>query len=236
LGGWGSGVGFEGNDRRARGGEDELELSEVMGAGFVGVGRGGKVVEGSFGGVGGAEGSRVNLAIGEEKEVDERTKFGEVPTGIVIPGELAKERVFGKNRVEGIRVGVRGGKDPVEPNRGNVGRDEVVRICVFDVVMGLGEKAFEGGKLSEGISRFETRRPEHAEMRHEGRVVEGREREFEGVTRGEDGEKFQANGNVRIELLLAQKGVAGDEGGGGKNSAVCFREVGVDAVEARGAR
>ena len=72
-------------------------------------------------------------------------------------------------------------------------------------------------------------------MRHEGRVVEGREREFEGVARGEDGEKFQADGHVRIELLLAQEGVAGDEGGGGKNSAVGFREVGVDAVEARGA-
>ena len=56
------------------------------------------------------------------------------------------------------------------------------------------------------------------------------------MTRGEDGEKFQANGHVRIKLLLAQEGVAGDEGGGGKNSAVSFREVGVDAVKAGGAR
>ena len=53
---------------------------------------------------------------------------------------------------------------------------------------------------------------------------------------GEDGEKFQADGHVRIELLLAQKRVAGNEGGRGKNSAVSFREVGVDAVEAGGAR
>ena len=73
-------------------------------------------------------------------------------------------------------------------------------------------------------------------MGHEGWVVEGREREFEGVARGEDGEKFQADGHVRIELLLAQEGVASDEGGGGKNGAVGFREVGVDAVEARGSR
>jgi hypothetical protein len=68
-------------------------------------------------------------------------------------------------------------------------------------------------------------------MGHEGWVVEGREREFEGVARGEDGEKFQADGHV--QLLLAQEGVAGDEGGGGKNGAVGFGEVG---VEARGAR
>ena len=102
--------------------------------------------------------------------------------------------------------------------------------------MGLGEKAFEGGELSEGISRFETRGPEQAEVGHEGRVVEGREGEFEGVAGGEDGEKFQAEGHVQIELLLAQKGVAGNEGSGGKNSAVSFREIGVDAVEAGGAR
>ena len=98
--------------------------------------------------------------------------MGEVPAGSVIPGEFAKERVFGKKRVEGFGVRVRGRKNSVKPNRSSVGRDEVVRIGVLDVVMGLGEKAFEGGKLSEGISRFETRRPEHAEMRHEGRVVE----------------------------------------------------------------
>ena len=55
------------------------------------------------------------------------------------------------------------------------------------------------------------------------------------MARGEDGEKFQADGHMRIEPLLAQEGVAGDEGGGGKNGAVGFREVGVDAIEARGA-
>ncbi len=73
-------------------------------------------------------------------------------------------------------------------------------------------------------------------MGHEGGVVEGSEREFERVAGGEDGEKFQTDGHVRVELLLAQKGVAGDEGSGGENSAVGFREVGVDAVEAGGAR
>ena len=73
-------------------------------------------------------------------------------------------------------------------------------------------------------------------MGHEGWVVEGGEGEFEGVAGGEDGEKFQTDGHVRIELLLAQKRVAGNEGGRGKNSAVSFREVGVDAVEAGGAR
>jgi hypothetical protein len=56
------------------------------------------------------------------------------------------------------------------------------------------------------------------------------------VARGEDGEKFQADGHMRIEPLLAQEGVAGDEGGRGKNGAIGFREVGVDAIEARGAR
>ena len=144
--------------------------------------------------------------------------------------------MLGKNWVEGIGVGIRGGKDPVEPNRGNVSRDEVVRIGVFDVVMGLGEKAFEGGKLSERIGRFETRGPEHVEMGHEGWVVEGSNGKFEGVAGGKEGEKFQADGHVRIELLLAQKGVAGNEGGRGKDGAVSFREVGVDAVKAGGAR
>ena len=56
VGGWGSGVGLEGNDCGARGWKDELELSEVMGARFVGVRRGWKVIEASFGGSGGAEG------------------------------------------------------------------------------------------------------------------------------------------------------------------------------------
>ena len=74
--GWGSGVGFKGNNRRARGGEDELEFGEVMGTGFVGVGRGREVVKAGFGGIGGAEGRRVDLAVGEEKEVDERAEFG----------------------------------------------------------------------------------------------------------------------------------------------------------------
>ena len=36
--------------------EDELELGEVVGAGFVGVRRGGEGVEAGFGGIGGAEG------------------------------------------------------------------------------------------------------------------------------------------------------------------------------------
>ena len=207
-----------------------------MGAGFVRVRGGGEVVKAGFGGIGGAEGRRVDLAVGEEKEVDERAEFGEVPASCVTPGKFAEERVFGKNWVKGIGVGVWGGKDPVEPNRGNVGRNEVVSVGVFDVVMGLGEKAFEGGELDKRIGRFETRRPEHVEMGHEGWVVEGREREFERVAGGEDGEKFQADGHVRIELLFAQKGVAGDEGSRGKNSAVGFREVGVDAVEAGGAR
>jgi hypothetical protein len=236
LSGRGSGVGFEGNNRRARGWEDELEFGEVVGSGFVGVRRGGEVVKAGFGGIGGAEGRRVDLAVGEEKEVDERAEFGEVPASCVTPGKFAEERVFGKNWVKGIGVGVWGGEDPVEPNRGGVRGDEVVSISVLNVVMGLGDKAFEGGKFGKRIGRFETRRPEHVEMGHEGWVVEGREREFEGVTRGEDGEKIQADGHVRIELLLAQKGVAGDEGSGGKNSAVSFREVGVDAVEAGGAR
>ena len=236
LSGGGSGVGLEGNNRRARGGEDELEFGEVVGAGFVRVRGGGEVVKAGFGGIGGAEGRRVDLAVGEEKEVDERAEFGEVPASCVTPGKFAEERVFGKNWVKGIGVGVWGGKDPVEPNRGNVGRNEVVSVGVFDVVMGLGEKAFEGGELGKRIGRFVTRGPEHVEMGREGRVVEGSEREFEGVAGGEDGEKFQADGHVRIELLLAQKGVAGDEGSGGKNSAVSFREVGVDAVEAGGAR
>ena len=66
-----------------------------------------------------------------------------------------------RERVQGIGVRVWGEKDPVEPNRGNVGRDEVVSVRVFDVMMGLGEKAFEGGKLRQGISRFETRGPKH---------------------------------------------------------------------------
>ena len=60
-----------------------------MSAGFVGVGGGGEVVEASFGGVGGiggAEGRRVDLAVGEEEEVDERAKFGEVPASGVAPG------------------------------------------------------------------------------------------------------------------------------------------------------
>ena len=185
LSGWRSGVGFEGNDRRARGGEDELELGEVVGAGFVGVGRG--VVKAGFGGIGGAEGRGVDLAVVEEKEVDERAKFGEVPARSVTPGQFAEERVFGKNWVKSIRVGVWGGEDPVEPNRGDVGRNEVVSVCVFDVVMSLGEKAFEGGELGKRIGRFVTRGPEHVEMRYEGRVVEGSEREFEGVVGGEDG-------------------------------------------------
>ena len=147
LSGRGSGVGFEGNNRRARGGEDELEFGEVVGAGFVGVGRGGEVVEGSFGGVGGAEGRRVDLAVGEEKEVDERAEIGEVPASCVTPGKFAKERVFGKNRVEGVGVRVWGGEDPVEPNGGDVRGDKVVSISVLNVVMGLGKKAFESGEL-----------------------------------------------------------------------------------------
>ena len=89
LSGRGSGVGFEGNNRRARGGEDEFEFGEVVGAGFVGVGRGGEVVEGGFGGVGGAEGRGVDLAVGEEKEVDERAEIGEVPASCVTPGKFA---------------------------------------------------------------------------------------------------------------------------------------------------
>ena len=56
LGGWGSRVRLEGNNRRARGGEDELELGEVVSGGFVGVGRGGEGVEDGFGGIGRAEG------------------------------------------------------------------------------------------------------------------------------------------------------------------------------------
>ncbi len=144
--------------------------------------------------------------------------------------------MFGKNRAEGVRVRVWGGEDPVEPNRGDVRGDKVVSVSVLDVVMGLGKKAFESGELGKRIGRFEMRSPKHVEMWHEGWVVEGREREFEGVAGGEDGEKFQADGHVRIEFLLAQEGVAGDEGSGGKNGAVSFREVGVDAVEARGAR
>ena len=93
LGGWGSGAGFEGNDRRAGGGEDELELGEVVSAGFVGVGGGGEVVEASFGGVGGiggAEGRGVDFAVGAEKEVDERAQQGEVPASCVAPGEFVK--------------------------------------------------------------------------------------------------------------------------------------------------
>jgi hypothetical protein len=145
--GRGGGVGFEGNNCRARGGEDELEFGEVVGAGFVGVGRGGEVVEGSFGGVGGAEGRRVDLAVGEEKEVDERAEIGEVPASCVTPGKFAKERVFGKNRVEGVGVRVWGGEDPVEPNGGDVRGDKVVSISVLNVVMGLGKKALESGEL-----------------------------------------------------------------------------------------
>ena len=144
--------------------------------------------------------------------------------------------MLGKNRAEGVGVRVWGGEDPVEPNRGDIRGDKVVSVSVFDVVMGLGKKAFEGGELGKRISRFETRRPKHVEMGHEGWVVEGGEGEFGGVAGGEDGEKFQADGHVRVELLLAQEGVACDEGGGGKNGAVSFREVGVDAVKARGAR
>ena len=144
--------------------------------------------------------------------------------------------MFGKNWFKGIGVGVWGGKDSVEPDRGDVGRNEVVSVGVFDVVMGLREKAFEGGELGERIGRFATRGPEHVEVGHKGGVVEGSEREFEKVAGGEDGEKFQADGHVRVELLLAQKGVAGDEGNGGENSAVSFREVGVDAVKPGGAR
>jgi hypothetical protein len=87
--------------------------------------------------------------------------------------------VFGENKVKGIRVGVWGGEDPVKPNRGNVGRNEVIGVGVFDVVMGLGEKAFEGSELDNRISRFGTGGPEHGEMGHKGRVMEGREREFE---------------------------------------------------------
>ena len=63
-------------------------------------------------------------------------------------------------------------------------------------MMGLGEKAFESVKLGKRIGRFEVRKPEHVEMGHESWVVEGGEREFEGVARGEDGEKFQADGHV----------------------------------------
>ena len=111
--------------------------------------------------------------------------------------------MFGKNRVEGFGVRVRRRKNSVKPNRSNVGRDEVVRIGVLDVVMGLGEKAFESGKLSEGISRFETRGPEQAEVGHEGRVVEGREWKLEGEAGGRDGEELKANGHVRVKLLLA---------------------------------
>jgi hypothetical protein len=57
-----------------------------VGAGFVRVGGGGEVVKAGFGGVGGAEGRRVDLAVGEEEEVDERAKFGEVPASGVAPG------------------------------------------------------------------------------------------------------------------------------------------------------
>ena len=144
--------------------------------------------------------------------------------------------MFGKNWFKGIGVGVWGGKDSVEPDRGDVGRNEVISVGVFDVVMGLREKAFEGGELGERIGRFATRGPEHVEVGHKGGVVEGSEREFEGGAGGEDGEKPQADGHVGIELFLAQEGVTGDEGSGGKDSAISFREVGVDAVEARGAR
>ena len=111
--------------------------------------------------------------------------------------------MFGKKRVEGFGVRVRGRKNSVKPNRSNVGRDEVVAIGVLDVVMGLGEKAFEGGELDKRIGRFETRRPEHVEMGHEGRVVEGREGKFEGEAGGRDGEELKANGHVRVKLLLA---------------------------------
>ena len=50
-------------------------------------------------------------------------------------------------------------------------------------MMGLGEKAFESVKLGKRIGRFEVRKPEHVEMGHESWVVEGGEREFEGVAR-----------------------------------------------------
>jgi hypothetical protein len=58
---------------------------------------------------------------------------------------------------------------------------------VLDVMMGLGKKAFESGEFGERIGRFETRRPKHVEMGHEGWVVKSREGKFEGVARGEDG-------------------------------------------------
>jgi hypothetical protein len=174
-----------------------------MGAGFVRVGGGGEVVEGGFSGVDRAEGRWIDLAVGEEKEVDERAEIGEVPASCVTPGKFAEERVLGEDRVEGDGVRVWGGEDPVKPNRGDERGDEVVSIGVLDVMMGLGKKAFESGELGERVGRFETRRPKHVEMGHEGWVVKSREGKFEGVARGEDGEKFQPDGHVRIEPLLA---------------------------------
>ena len=47
---------------------------------------------------------------------------------------------------------------------------------------------FESRKLSKGIGAFVMRGPEHVEVRHEGRVVEGRKREFERMVGGKVGE------------------------------------------------
>ena len=88
-----------------------------------------------------------------------------------------------RERVEGIGVRVWGGKDPVEPNRGNVGRDEVVSIRVFDVVMGRRLKVASSDRGSADL-----RREDQSMLTKVGLWrVEG---EFEGVAGGEDGEKL----------------------------------------------
>ena len=110
-----------------------------------------------------------------------------------------------RERVEGIGVRVWGGKDPVEPNRGNVGRDEVVSIRVFDVMMGLGEKAFEGGKLRQGISRFETRGPKHVTKVGLWRVERGSLKGWLGARMGRNYQARDSKSRVPRRCLSARR-------------------------------
>ncbi len=167
--------------------------------------------------------------------VNKITEVGEVPTSGIKPGELTEEGEFVENRVEGKMVRVGGGENSVKADSGNVSGDEVILVCVFDVVVSFGEKAFESGKLSEGVRGYATRRPKHLEVGNKAGVVEGGDREFEGAVRRGDREEFETKGDVGVEFFPTEGGVTGDEGGGGHEGEVGFSEVRVNAIKAGGA-
>ena len=115
--------------------------------------------------------------------------------------------MFGKDWVKGVGVRVWGGEDPVEPNRGDVRGDEVVSIGVLNVVVGLGKKAFESCELGKRIGGFETRRPEHVEMGHEGWLWRVERGSLKECLEAGMGRNFRPMGTCELNFFLPMRGL-----------------------------